>query len=325
MIKRKKSAITLEEASRPPKDYDICQDGITQSLCANFLCCPLRGMLTINRWSDPAKAMSTRFGSMFHDCLDAVYTNGISDVKKIEKLLNSYIDEHAAEWGADGKAELDAALASALFEVYIKHWKSDFSSKKFRSVERTAEAQFHEYKLRCKIDGEFSGKNAGSVWLMEHKTKSRIEEETLLQKITFDFQNLFYRNIYQIEHPKVRLSGTLYNIIRKPGHKMKGGETLKQFRNRLVVEIKKDPEHFFKRYQLAYTPQDDERFTRELLQKLKWIQNLINGNVPAWRNEFACETPYRCEFLAACSTGTMTGYVRRKALMEELNDVREII
>jgi hypothetical protein len=319
MLNKVKPTMRLCDACRPPQDYIMKRDGITQSMCGNFLSCPLRGMLAINRWTRPDKAMNTRFGSLFHDTLDKIYSNGITSIQKIEKMIDAYLAQHAKEWGssADQKAEFDAALASALFEVYLEKWEDDFTKKKFTAVEQTVEADIIGYKLRAKIDGEYKSKT-GSAWLMEHKTKSRIDEESLLLKITFDFQNLYYRLIWSTLHPKVKLAGTLYNIIRKPGHKMKGGETLKDFRNRLVTEIRKDKEYFFKRYELAYSPIDDKRFIIELERKLVWIEGFITGTLP-WRNEFACEQPYRCEFLEACSSNNMTGYIQRPKLFMELD------
>jgi len=318
MIKKIASVITLKDACLPPKDYDMRSDGITQSMCSNFLSCPQRGMLAINRWIRPNNASSTRFGSLFHEMLDKMYSSGTTDIPTIEKMIDKYLVKHGTEWGSADKAEFDSALSSALLQVYVEHWSEDFTKKKFAQVEQTVKAEFSGFKLRAKIDGEYTSKT-GSQWLMEHKTKSRFEEDVLLLQVVFNFQNLYYRLIWQQLHPGKKLAGTLYNIVRKPQHKMKGGETLAQFRTRLIDTIRKDKEHFFKRYELAYTPKDDKRFCEELVKKLQWIENFITGKEMAWRNEFACERPYRCEFLEACSKGNMTGYMQKKTLFTELD------
>lgn len=318
MLKKYSKIIKLEEACKAPESYDMRRDGITQSLCGCFLSCPLRGMLACNRWTHHDKAKSTRFGSLFHDTLDKAYSAAAKPSKAtIEKWIDDYVQESAADWSdKPQQSEFDATLASAVFECYLSFWDSDFTKKKFRNVEQTIGVMWNGYLLRGKIDGEFS--IGGKVWLMEHKTKSRIDEETLLLKMCFDFQNLFYKTMWQKQNDDAPVAGTLYNVVRKPEHKIKAGEKLADFRERLVGEIIKQPEHFFKRYELAYGAKDDKRFRHELLQKLAWIELFLSGEVNPWRNEFACEQPYKCEYLAACASGNMTGYTQKEKLFNEL-------
>ena len=48
-----------------------------------------------------------------------------------------------------------------------------------------------------------------------------------------------------------RCGGFFYNVVRRPGHKPKRGETPKAFRARLLKEIQKEPEHFFQRITIS--------------------------------------------------------------------------
>jgi PD-(D/E)XK nuclease superfamily len=318
---KKIKSIALAEACKPPKDYNMRKDGITQSLAGSFLNCPLRGMLKVNRWSLPEQSVNTRFGSMFHDTLDKIYSaKTMPTMPVIEAHLDDYLCKHNSEWGnTDVKAEFDAAIASALFEGYIKFWKADFTEKKFQNVEQSLSVEYAGFLCRCKIDGEFKSKT-GSTWLMEHKTKSRIDEETLLMKITFDFQNMFYKHLWQLANDNRPIVGTLYNVVRKPQHKQGKLESIKDFRQRLFTEIMKDPKHYFKRYELAYSEKDDVRFRVELVSKFLYIEGFVTGKAQVYRNEFACECPYKCEFLPACSSGSMNGYIQRPKLFEELEE-----
>jgi len=304
----------------PPKDYFIPRDGITQSFLSNFLCCPLRGLLSVNRWSHPDKVLFTGFGSMFHDTLEKTYSLGEKpELLQVENWLELYIKNNYTKTTPKTKddAQVDAVLAMALFTVYLDRYDKDFTEKDFRCVEKNWKAQYGKFKLRAKIDGEYFDKK-NQPWLIEHKTKSQVRDEYLQKHLNFDFQCLFYILLYELVTGE-NIRGVLYNVIRKPGHKLHAGENLIEYRKRLIGIISAKPDDFFHRYEIAFTAQDKKRFNDELLDKIQDVHNILTGNRNVYRNEFSCLTPYKCEFLEACASGHLGGYVQREKMFPELD------
>jgi hypothetical protein len=91
----------------------------------------------------------------------------------------------------------------------------------------------------------------------------------------------------------------------------------------LQGEIIKDPDHFFKRYEIVYSHEDFQRFEYELMSKLAEFRAWLHGELPTYRNEKACTGKFNCPFLTACSTGSMVGYAKRKRMFEELEERSE--
>lgn len=239
--------------------------------------------------------------------------------KELHSWIDDYIRKNEAEVGARMETEVQAeiAIAHALLPAYFDYYKKDFVTKRFQRVEKTWRVHFGDYVLTCKIDGEFLSNR--KPWLMEHKTKGRIDDEKLQLKLSFDFQNLYYATIYSIETGKESV-GTLYNVLRNPKSKPKVGESLPEFTERLQKEIRKNPTHYFKRWEVAYTQADHKRFRNELPYKLQIAENILTGKVFPYRNEFACEMYFGCEYLGACASGSMNGYYQKAKLFEELGD-----
>jgi hypothetical protein len=302
--------------------YNMTRDGVTQSLLGACMCCRLRGMLVVNRWVHPDKARSTGFGSLVHGVLDWMYHQTQAPAQRaIEMQVALWVRGNRTALSALKAQEVEgaAAIAGVVLSEYAQAYEKDWTEKRFTGVEQVFDQRFGEERIRGKIDGEFHAKD-GTVWLMEHKTKSRIEEDFLQQALAFDFQNLFYITAWELSHKlcATDVRGTLYNIIRTPQHKQHQGEDLRAFAERVRAEIRKDPKHFFVRYEIPYTTADRKRFVEELKWKLDDMREVLEGRRPAYRNEFACRAPYSCEYLPACASGLMTGFAQRPKLFEEL-------
>ena len=52
--------------------------------------------------------------------------------------------------------------------------------------------------------------------------------------------------------------------------------------------------------------------------KLNDAEDFLRGKLKLYRNQLACEIPYRCEYLQACGSGNMNGYVQGTTLFPEL-------
>ena len=270
-----------------PNDYSLKKTGVSQSLLNSFMSCPKRFLYSANRWHKKGVTLAMDFGSMVHEVLDKSYHFGkVPD----GNLIYGWLDDFDYE----GKADMDGMLAYVLMTEYVKYYESDFTGKKFKDIEKVFKVRIGNYTLRGKIDGIYRDKQ-GKLWLMEHKTKSRIVEDNLMLRLSFDFQNLFYVMAAELMY-KTPVTGVLYNIIRKPGHKVKKGESLTDFGDRIRQEIGKDPGHFFLRYEIPYTKKDKAFFKKELEYKLDILSDMICDSKFFYHNQASCDNGFACQF-----------------------------
>jgi len=320
-VKRFKSKVVAIRDVKLPK-YDIKVDGITQGLIMCYLKCRREFLLRINEWGTEENKMAFANGSITHDTLDKVYTfyqwhGKLPTYTKIKKWIDEYDKKNPSWLGPSHKEDASKikALAYVIVTEYIRFYRKDFEEHEIIGAEDIFDLEWKGYRLRGKKDLRF--RIQGKVWIMETKTAGRIDENDLADKISFDFQSLFYTTCEEVEFGH-EVAGVIYNVIRNPGHKLGAGETLYQFQNRLRREIRKDPKHFYKRWSIPYTKLDKMEFRQELLWKLQEIDDFLHGKIRVYKNEKNCVTRFRCVFLRACASGKLVGYSRTHPLFTEL-------
>lgn len=307
----------------PPTDYSLKEQGISQSIMNNFYC-RKKLMLVLNRWRQKLKT-GTFYGTAFHDSFEAVYKRPLTEFS--EKMWLKALGESQMRQMKDPNnrsqqvMEIIAAdykLLSAVFPRYLDHWKKKDLTRKWVSLEKPFDYLWQgKYRLRGKIDGIFSFK--GKNWIIEHKTKSRIDEDVLNKVLAFNFQNLMYIMACE-EDFKIPIAGVLYDIIRKPGTKQKQGETWQDYVERLNDDITKEPGHFFKRIELIYTKADKDNFKEEFNAQLQELEDMLAGTVPIIGNPGMCSAPYPCAYLDTCSSGSFAGLEQSETLFTELEE-----
>jgi len=319
--KFKKEAIRIRDIKRSP-NYDIKRDGITQGLIMTYLKCRREFLFRTNEWGTEENKKSFANGSITHDTLDKVYTffqlhNKLPSLLKIKQWIETYDKDNPKWLGPSHKedARLIKALAYVIVTEYIRFYRKDFEEHEIIGAEDVFDTIWKGFRLRGKKDLRF--RIQGKVWIMETKTSARIDEDDLADKISFDFQSLFYTHAEEVEFGH-EVAGVIYNVIRNPGHKLGASESLFQFQNRLRREIRKDPKHFYKRWSIPYTKLDKMEFRQELLWKLQEIDDFIHGKIHVYRNEKNCVTRFRCSFLRACASGQLVGYSQSHPLFTEL-------
>lgn len=326
----KKIVVSVSDL-RIPKDYSLAKDGISQSLLGAWQTCPRRFLFMLNRWRNPQGERAFGYGSMMHEALDAVYSaaaGGCANVKKLEALGLEAIDvfKFPAIFSAD-EAEKMKAIGDAVLVQYLTHYRSDFKQLRFDKPERVFGVPFARVTLRGKIDGRFRDKNKGR-WHLEHKNLSKINEDTMMKKLSFDLQNLFYIVADQIENGEP-VNGVLYNVLRRPD--VRKEMPVGKLREYVSGLIEADPGHYFKRWEIPYTQKDLATFRGELAVKLDRLAGNIAstqlyGTNPLglfYKNECACEAPWPCNYLDACASGTLGGFKQTKTLFTELEPKTE--
>jgi len=251
-----------------------------------------------------------------HDALDKCYSaSKLVDFHKFEKSfrLNNADDLIGVE---EQQIERDFAIAETILPIYFERYADDLTEKKFEAVEEEFCVSYHDVNIRGKKDGRFT--IGGKRWLMEHKTKGRIQEDSIMLKLSFDFQNLLYILADEIEH-KETIAGTLYNVIRNPQIKQ-GKQTLGEFCQRVAADIRERPEFYFMRWEVPYTANDKKRFAEELTQKLDDIKRALETNA-CYKCENACVGLYTCDYLSACASDSFANLTRAADIFPELSTI----
>lgn len=311
-----------------PADYSITREGTSQSLLGSWLSCQQKFVIAVNRLQAARNNGNTNFGTIFHEFLDRTYsmyrdTGKVAGVREIKLFSTAFQEKGEAGGEFSGMdeelVEKNFHMSEIVLSQYIKFWKNDFTDYKFHEIEKVFDVPFHDkYRLRGKRDGMLIAKDK-TLWLFEHKTKSRVMEDAIKAMLPMDFQSLFYGTAFTAETGR-RISGVQYNIIRNSQIKPKKGESLKLLGNRLTSEIVKDPSHFFKRYPQAYTAGDFTRFSANLLKILEQIESFEKSGSAPIQNYTQCQGQFTCNHLAACTADKLSFYKQKPVLFTELEE-----
>jgi hypothetical protein len=310
--------------------YDLRRDGVSQSLLGSWVHCKQAVRYALDGWRSEETKDSLAYGGFVHSVLvryhRAIMDGGVT-AKTSDALLLRLFDGCAKLWRAKHsdemrpeQMELLIAKARGLWVPYCRQWPSDTDSKMWVSVEATFDVLWNGVRLRGRKDGvRLRGKKRKSRWVWETKTAGQIRPEALELTLVFDFQNLFYVLAEQIGSGQP-VAGVLRNIVRRPQHKQKAGESLAAFSDRIREEAEANPDHFFQRYEAPYSKKRVAQFESGLDAKLKDFEAWLKGAAPHYPDEASCVGRYNCDWLPACASGTMVGYRRDGRLFEELED-----
>lgn len=299
-----------------PINYSLEKQGLTQSLISNYLTCRKKFLLKIHGYKKQ-ESVNVLFGNIIHAVIAEIYKtkNTESDFidSEIDKYINSLSDNFINE-----NAEIieqKSGLAFATLTEYSEHYKKDIQKNKFDRIEEEIKVNFSGVNLRCKIDGMYLDKNK-KRWQIEHKTMSQINEDNLFDRLSFDFQDLFYLICGEMYYSEP-CSGVLQDIIRQSKSKIHKKETLKDYIKRIKTDIKNRPEYYFIQFEIPFTKRDKENFKKQLIMILNSIGRDLHLNKPEafFKNSFACDKPFRCEYLEGCSRN-LNNYYKDKIFPE---------
>ena len=297
------------------------EDGITQSLLSAFVDCRQQCRYILDMWRMPRPKDALVFGGLWHWLLQQCYEE-IRRTGKIipfQVLAKRWFQEYGRKVCDTQAAEEHLAMAEALFDPYWKFWKEDFK-RKWIAVEKKFDVQWNGFRLRGMRDGGYTLRRR--PWILETKTAGQISEDTLEDKLAFDFQNLFYLVTAEEEIGK-EIQGVLYNVIRKPMLRRGKAESLPEFSTRMREDVLSRPSWYFDhRWEILYTRERIKEFSEELLDKLVeftcWVGRADSKAPSTYKNEAACIKRWTCEFLPACAQRSLAGYIQDRELFSEL-------
>jgi hypothetical protein len=290
--------------SKKPFDYQIT-DGITQSMLVDFLTCREKSRLKLNRWEGihAGSFGALHRGDFIHYFLEHIYQAGGHEHLFEEWCKKNKHDESHPDILQIGE------VCSALLPAYTNHWKSRDIKYEWVSLEKTFDVTWNGFRLRGKIDGILKLTVNGSIYIFETKTKAQVDEDGIINQLQFDFQNFFYLTVCR-DILNIPAKGIIYNIIRWPNSRLKKD---------LTSHIREDPNHYFKRYEVAYSLKDVQIFRDELISILLDFNAWRKGQISHYKNPSACfKGNMKCEFLKICSSGTTAGFSKSRILFREL-------
>ena len=295
------------------------KDILTYSSIKLFQSCRWKYNQRYNNNLTPSKEKDVLYlGSVWHSVLEIWYGN--SDHKsKIEKAI-VLIDKSFPDYLTDSKQKQNWHLCQAMFEGYINRFPEEEFKPLGLEMEfvipitnpRTGRCS-RTFELRGKVDGLVQLKESGDLFLIEHKTAAQVSTD-YIERLTFDFQiNLYAMALSRFL--KLKISGVIYNVIRKAKLKQSEGESEEQYEIRRAELIKKsksgktaakrkmpesddlyrkrliakyDDSEMYHREVLYLSDQDAARTSQELwnISKLILIAKRENNWIPNWDNCF---------------------------------------
>lgn len=293
---------------------------LTNSMASCFQSCrkkyQFRYVDEIVRTDESVVALS--FGSAVHAALERWFKYGVKDDAVL--VARSFP-------GLELENQIKAAV---LVERYIQHWCED--EKLFEIVGIEAEfktplrnpdtnAKSRTFTICGKADGIV--RMNGELFILEHKTTSCLDD-VYIQRIQIDKQIAIYADSISREM-REPVAGAIYDIIQKPGIRMKKGETDEEFAARraaLIAKsktgttraVKQEPETEDEFEARMRGVVDDSYFRREIIRferakidehiKELWsiAKDIRSGNY--YRNTGECNAIGRkCPYLDLCVCG----------------------
>jgi len=304
------------------------EDGLTQSALRLWLRCPHQFWLTYVRGLSPKfTSTSIEFGTLFHRLLEC-------HDELPEDVAHQYYRE-AKQGGISLQEEqkLNWVVETALvvYEQYRNFWRSQLNKMEFVTAEEVFDSHVEtslgqSVRLRGRIDGIFKLRS-GSLYILETKTKGRIQEDLLRDALPFDFQS----NMYALaEHRQI--SGFQYNVIRIPQLIQRKDESLGDYCRRLTQDITSRPAWYFMQWRHRYRKDELKMWKRRILQPILthfvlWWKSVENLTDPFqsplhYMNPDALVSSYggKCMLFDYITRGSAYGLTVRRTPFPELEE-----
>lgn len=302
--------------------WNFYRDGITQSFINKFLTCKYQCYLEYcEGWQSKKLPMWFNFGHHVHYILENVYTDfKAPTVGDIHDLLRRYQGINFPDPDNEQLREnqLIFESVSRLIQTYFFHYNKEFKNN-WLHTEKVFKIPFEDTYLTGRFDGIFEDES-GELWLIDHKCLSIVDEDSLIASLPFDLQVNLY--LYAATESFGRFpSGLIYNIIRRPGDRMKDNESPTKFADRIMLKVLGKLDYYFIRIPLRRDP----------LELKDWIQNQLrpiiseirewynNGCFPRYVTPQALVGKYgRCSTFGLITSGSTYGLRKREVTFPEL-------
>ena len=299
---------------RPPKPKTVAPSpswtldkGVSQSLLNRFLGCRERFRLyAVEGMREGGSRDQMDFGTYFHDLLENYSRNPNHSAEAIILMTQKSVNSRCPNLSHELRQ-----VCETIFNRYVWY----FSETKYHYVDQEAVFDvnyavpgYRTIRLRGRFD-EIILRPDGTIWIQENKTKEKINAEQLVSTIPLNLQTMLYAVAAQLHYGK-KVSGIVYNVIRKPTSKpskvkmnkaeleawkaenpkskaLQRQETQFEFLERLDNDIESRPEHYFLRWEYGLTDSKLELWRKHVLDPIlisliQWWESVKHDPFSPW-------------------------------------------
>ena len=338
---------------KPQVDWELYGTGpncgVTKSLLETFLTCPQKLLLAYrNRFSPIRETEALEFGNIFHEALDGFYGQcSVRNLKRVNRWGVEWLEAHLKACEQRDFARLqkqhsfDAnwlqqtekmyGVAWVTLKAYIQHWAKDAAEMDWEGLEETFAYPFDPLAegvidrptilLRGKRDGRYRDRS-NKLRLFETKTKGTIEEDAILDRMSYEIQVMMYDLVTEREFGE-QLGGVDYNLVRRTQLRQGKNESLALFLQRVEADIEDRPDFYFIRYQVSIDRAEREQWFTEF-KGILWRLCCWWDGYGHYRDSGACTAHFgRCAFLPYCARGEKSAMLtKREHVFPELVEIK---
>lgn len=241
-------------------------------------------------------------GSLFHDCLEAMYKEGAYDKDALNLYIDKEVDKAAIECLDTAQSDelwKQSALLKGLVEGYAAHWlRQDLKTWKIVAPETKFSFPLKNgWVNRGMRDLLVTRK--GKLVLVEHKTTT-ILDANYIAKLPLDSQILGYAISCKKDKAIGRYPDNIvYNVARKSQLRLRQTENLQQLAARMRQEYLDNPSAYFYREVLSFSKADLDAYEADLERFAVEMARAIKEDY-YYCNYSACTMYGKCPYMSLC-------------------------
>lgn len=213
--------------------------------------------------------------------------------------------------------ECDKSIAYGIAEAYPTFYKADFDEFKTFLTEQTFKIPLpnSSHTYYGTLDALLQD-HAGDWWILETKTAAAQSlNDDYFERVKIDSQVSGYmhggKHIIGV-YPR----GVIYNVIKKPAIRLKNGESLQAFQQRVrqeYISFAKE-KNYFQRQQLVVSTHRLETWAEDTSRLVNFVADKIATKDKHWHmNTGACRANYgSCTYMNACITNQYNSLMYEK-------------
>lgn len=252
---------------------------ITYSELRTLFQCPMQHNFRYVRGLRPKKK-STALGesSKAHDAVEIFYKGGTPEeaIKVFDDVDSDVLLDSRPE--AQQKFMRMKALLTVYFETRGSWDRDEFTFKHVEEefnipIDFPGIGKVDGVRFAGKIDGIWKSKGRNLLQVVEHKFLAQFSEtrNTLMMDLQVSLYAVAAKEVFGVNVPI-----TLYNVVKKPAHRLKHNETLEDFYERVLGEVRKDTAKYFIRLPVTRGKREFEEAKRVLVHGAR----ILSGETP---------------------------------------------
>lgn len=253
-------------------------------------------------------------GDIFHCSAELFYQGSkhMSIMAYIDKRYNELIKNVTFKTNKNIEdIEMRKTIMQGMMTGYYKlrkkdrqRWKVIYCEKEFEIP--CVDMNGDPFLYRGKRDMKMQDQEDGLFWVVEHKTAGQITTK-YVRRLPMDTQVLTYLWADKMVEPKEQqAAGCLYNVIKKPGIRLRQKETNMEFLKRLTTEYK-DLKKYYHREKIPHKKVRLTKFYKEMQRIVPEMKATAEQMSLAHKNERACDDYGGCSYYEICLKGKMRG------------------